>query len=237
MQHPAQDEPEKTVPVMFHGDEGKYSKGRSIMVMSWGTPLVHGTSMETRWPITVLPSRLMYCVDHQYITLNQLQAWLAERFNAGFNARVNGFRMAFMGTKGDWKFHVQLRPVCRRTPAADLICFDCEASKSNVLMLFTDVRVNASWIATARVQHESLPPMAAALGWHWHGYFADVLHTVWLGVGRDAVGSWVMELLDVGAVADLPVLFVEFDAWCRDNGIHHGIDQFTMADSRSRRLA
>jgi len=46
-----------------------------------------------------------------------------------------------------------------------------------------------------------------------------------------------MELLDVGAVADLPVLFVEFDAWCRDKRIHHGIDQFTMADFQVETLS
>lgn len=72
------------------------------------------------------------------------------------------------------------------------------------------------------------------------------LHDVPIVIGRMfvALTDWmalnfarVMELLDVGAVADLPVLYVEFDAWCRDKGIHHGIDQFTLADFQIETLS
>jgi len=199
--HPAQGDPDRTVPVLLHGDEGKYSKGRSIMVLSWGTPLVHGVSMETRFPITVLPSRLMYCVGHQYVTLDQLQAFLASSFDKAFRERVCTFRAAYMGVKGDWKFHVQLRPDFGRSAAADLICFDCMASQSVPGLLYTDVGPNAGWIATIQEQGDNLPPLAATPGWHWNSYFADVLHTVWLGVGRDAVGSWCPFQISVYALS------------------------------------
>jgi len=188
--HPAQQDPFKTVPIMLHGDEGKYTKGRSIMAVSFGTPLVHGFSLDTRWPITVLPSRLMHVDGHNYVTLDELQAFIADSFNKAFAARVQGFRAAYVGTKGDWKFHVQLRPLCGRTPAGDLICFDCQASSKNEALLHTDVSDTAAWITTIATQTTNLPPLAAAVGWHWNSYFADLLHTVWLGIGRDAVGTW-----------------------------------------------
>jgi len=38
------------------------------------------------------------------------------------------------------------------------------------------------------------------------------------------------ELLDAGAVQDLTVFFVEFDGWCKEHDLHHGLDTLTLAD-------
>lgn len=46
------------VPILLHGDEGQTLKKAPIFIWTWGSPLVHGASLDTRFIITVLHSVL-----------------------------------------------------------------------------------------------------------------------------------------------------------------------------------
>ena len=121
--HPALADPTKTSPVFLHGDEGAGNKKKPVLVLSISCPLVTGHSMDTKFPVVVLPSKYM-----TKKTWLELQEMLSKAFNKGWLKRVKGYRFAYAGTRGDWKWHVQLYPEEGVSYSSDHICFGCDAS-------------------------------------------------------------------------------------------------------------
>ena len=64
-------------------------------------------------------------------------------------------------------------------------------------------------------------------GWTVGSEYADCLHAVWLGVGRDLLGSLCLDLVAADpkyAIVDtwddrLRILLHEIQDWCREHGI------------------
>jgi hypothetical protein len=68
--------------------------------------------------------------------------------------------------------------------------------------LSTDISANATWMATIRTEPRAqiLPPLSDTVGWSFLSYLYDLLHGLWLGIGRDAVGAcgaWVLDLIEL----------------------------------------
>ena len=79
--------------------------------------------MDTKFPVVVLPSKYM-----TKKTWLELQEMLSKAFNKGWLKRVKGYRFAYAGTRGDWKWHVQLYPEEGVSYSSDHICFGRDAS-------------------------------------------------------------------------------------------------------------
>ena len=70
-------------------------------------------------------------------------------------------------------------------------------------------------------------PMKQLKGWTVGSEYADCLHAVWLGVGRDLLGSLCLDLVAADpkyAIVDtwddrLRILLHEIQDWCREHGI------------------
>lgn len=123
--HPARSS-SRTVPLFMHGDEGTGHKKKPVMVLSVGSPLSQGHSLDTRFPNLVMPGKLM-C----WKTKLEFQDFMAEGFNRCWKGLAGGYRGVYAGTRGDWKFHVQIFPEEGVSYTSELICFGCGASTTN----------------------------------------------------------------------------------------------------------
>ena len=121
--HPALQAPQKTIPLMLHGDEGTGVKKKPVLVLSVGTPLTTGDSFMTKFPCCLIAGKLM-CAE----TKLELQEFLSRGFNKGFHQRTRGYRSSFCGTKGDWKFHFQMWPESGCSFTSEEVCLGCRAA-------------------------------------------------------------------------------------------------------------
>jgi hypothetical protein len=151
--------------------------------------------------------------------------------------RVSGWRGYFFAVKGDWKFTAEAFRSSDRHFKSQMICNQCLASQ-NGPFAYTDVSPDAGWRFTCAVGiPRTFTPMQNALGFSWYGIMADLLHTVWLGIARDAIGSFLMDLIEfdqihygeLGTYDDrLGAAFVRFSAWTRVHGINSTVDQLDL---------
>ena len=98
--------------------------------------------------------------------------------------------------------------------------------------LSTDISANATWMATIRTEPRAqiLPPLSDTVGWSFLSYLYDLLHGLWLGIGRDAVGAWVLDLIELSEDVTLESLFTELCDYCQRHGLSHGLDGLSWAD-------
>ena len=141
------------------------------------------------------------------------------------------FRGIYAGFRGDMKFFVQLNPQDKASYTSENARSGCGASFRNPETACTDVRPDAGWVRTVRStpQPGQLPPLAAALGWSFLSYFVDLLHVVYLGVARDAVGSFIADLVEFCSET-LESLFDDLLQFCQCHNLHCGMTGLTWAD-------
>ena len=194
-------------------------------------------------------SRLPYYVPTQVIqadrfhyegtkceTLDSLQKCLAASLNMcnkPGDTTLRGYSLRLTIGKGDWKFRREWLQMPRSYLNADLICPRCFASgtagsqkpwldpvrerynNTADLLLAQDTRVGSDiWLHTVK-------------GWSPMGECADLLHAVWIGTTRDAVGSLLLDLAEwhPGAQAlttwdeRLKLLHAELLDFCGEHGI------------------
>ena len=78
--------------------------------------------------------------------------------------------------------------------------------KSDTGMSYSDCTDNVAWTTALRT-HESyllevpeLNPLTSIIGWHLGTLWADFMHSDWLGIRLQALGSTMVELIQEGAV-------------------------------------
>lgn len=221
--HPSRAQPEllsKTIPIRCHGDEGQGQKKSPLMILSWGSAVVHGDPLATRVLITVIPSKVYaknQTLDaiYRYLAYSfhalHLGRWPAEPFipgdavpNGGLQL-AHGFRCGFVGFKGDTKF-LKAAFAHRRNWQKALICPECYASRSDPLLNYLDMSPSAPWRCTveahphfvSNTRPEDLPPLFRIPGLRKELVHWDLLHVLFLGTGQDFCGSALLELVRLG---------------------------------------
>ena len=226
--HPGLTE-ERVIPLLLHGDEGAGPKKLPVLVVSVSCPLSRAESLNKKFPLIILPSKYL-CKE----TWLELQTVLSEGLNAAWHKRTRGYKSCFVGVKGDWKFHVQLFPSEGVSYTSDQICLCCGASKTDPSLLSTDLSDSAGWLSSVLEEPRNpanLPPLSKAAGWSFFCYFMDLLHTIWLGIGRDAVGSFIVDILECSSSSEtLATIFIDLGAYCDSNGIQHHLAGLTWSD-------
>jgi hypothetical protein len=204
-----------TIPIRVHGDEGTGQKKKGILVMQWQGCLRHASTLESKFLITTMPTRLYVKQNKVNVTLealNKFIAWSINQMSTGLWATsgearhlntlkagcelAGPWRAVFAGLKGDWKF-VKEATRCARGPSSRLVCPECFASSTDDMFNYADTRADAPWRMT-RVRHDhweentpadARPSISHIRGWHVSLVYWDLLHMLFLGVGQDFVGS------------------------------------------------
>ena len=168
------------------------------------------------------------------ITLMQIQKILVASLNQCADRSTNkelGCSAHYVLGKGDWKWRVEfLNPpryygkVGSRTPDSGL-CPRCFANRHNWLDVLHESFNNPEDIVAARDSAVGSDiPMKSLAGWHVDMEGPDTLHTIYMGCGRDLVGSLCIRAAEIcfdGATWDdrLSKLRAAMQTWCMDHGI------------------
>jgi hypothetical protein len=259
--HPARGmDLDRMIPIVLHGDDAPYCDTDSVLVMQWHPAMTHGPSLDLKCLFTLLSCHECVMVDGANRTLEVLHevwAWscsilltghwphagpqgpwdLQDRDNAVRAERVGtafagGFRLAFVGTKGDLKF---LKSMYRwdRHYQCNFCCPLCLAHKRIARLFYGNTLPNAPWRETVlsheNIMHEytakgTLPPIMSTPGWHAELSHLDLMHNLYLGVGPDVAASIMLEMLremfwgDAEPDVQLKKAHVRFLAWCTAHG-------------------
>ena len=174
--------------------------------------------------------------DHsgKNITLQQIQKVLVASLNKCAARETHnrlGCTAHYIMGKGDWKWRVEFLNQPRyygkvgSRASNSGICPRCFANKDNWLDVMNESFDKPEDIVAARASACGPGiPMEGLAGWHVDMELPDILHTIYLGCGRDLVGSLCMRAAETcfdGQTWDerLSKLRSSMQTWCMDNGI------------------
>ena len=165
------------------------------------------------------------------LTLEQLQADLVASLNtmASPDFHKSGVTVHVITAKGDWKYNHEFLQTPRfYGKAANTmqgLCMRCFANK-NTWMDLGEHWNNPEDVARARLTAVGNNVAIKTLsGWTPEMHVPDLLHTIFLGTGRDLIGSLCLEIIHesgfVGATFNerLACLRQQIQTWCMQHGI------------------
>lgn len=260
--HPAyQHDVRYVLPLRLHGDEGTMHGKTPGLVVQWQSLLQHASCWDSRFLVTIIPTRRCVTGNKWNFTwqgIFRALVWSFRCLLAGqevdgmpdnlrrprgvepITSKLAGvWRGCFVGIKGDGKWLKQVF-MPERDWSRRFICRDCWASRVLEELIYTDTRPSALWRLT-RETNERFLMHAAQNRWsmllelpgmHRDLIVDDLLHVLYLGMLKDAVGSALRVLTTAGwfAVAEGSVnaallqAFGRFEDWCRSQGITHNAD-------------
>ena len=174
-----------------------------------------------------------YDKEGRNVTLAQIQQALVTSFNRCCERGTNGVlgcTAHYVMGKGDWKWRVEFLRQPRhygniQSRHAIGVCPRCYANKHNWIDVLGESFNKAEDIESARATACG-PNMSihTLSGWHCDMEMPDVLHTIYLGTGRDLVGSLILQTAEAcfeGSTWDerLLQLRAAMQGWCVDNGL------------------
>ena len=168
------------------------------------------------------------------MTLAQIQKEIVASLNQcadRSNAKKLGATLHYVIGKGDWKWRVEyLRPSryygrVGSSGSQEGLCSRCFAGKDTWLDVTNEAFNNQADIEAARLT--AVGPtisMHQLSGWHCDMEVPDTLHTIYLGTGRDLVGSLCIQTAECcfrGATWDerLQELRQSMQQWCVQQGL------------------
>ena len=168
------------------------------------------------------------------MTLAQIQKEIVASLNQcadRSNAKKLGATLHYVIGKGDWKWRVEyLRPSryygrVGSSGSQEGLCSRCFAGKDTWLDVTNEAFNNQADIEAARLT--AVGPtisMHQLSGWHCDMEVPDTLHTIYLGTGRDLVGSLCIQTAECcyrGATWDerLRELRKSMQQWCVQQGL------------------
>lgn len=249
----------KVVPTFWHSDGAEVYKDVDWTVWSWTSSMVRDVDsrdskflvclVETQrlipetsckeitefiaWNLQVLESGVYPSKDHKGRALS------GRRARRAGNEIANGWRATFFGWQGDMKERVKMHRFTRNWQS-NFMCERCLATKHLPETTPYDFGSGAAWRKT-EVSHRTyvaltpepqLSPWIAVRGWRLDRCSDDLLHTVWLGVGKDLGGQMLFELAmsEYRAVQPgLDALHKECVAWHRAKGVCVTMRPWSMA--------
>ena len=182
-------------------------------------------------------------------TLMDLQTALADSLNLcnlPGQPHLDGFSIHVVASKGDWKYRREFLALPRHYGRKDFICARCMASAAqNADRPYIDPvreRFNAPESLEEAAATRVGPGIALlrVRGWDPACEQADLLHAFFLGTGRDAIGSLLLELAehwqDCAHLETwnqrLAFILSDFQKWASANGIRPStVDEISGSDS------
>jgi hypothetical protein len=151
--------------------------------------------------------------------------------------RCKGWRGCYVGLKGDWKYQCQALELFSQNWKSKNCCEMCLAAPDGIFN-YCNVGESAPWTYTTSVSSTNkLPSLGRVRGFSWYSNFADLLHVVWIGIGRDVVGGALMDLAESAAFSGsypdrLDLIHAEFMAWCgaQTPRVHAGLEGLALGD-------
>ncbi|CAE7228652.1 Cpr [Symbiodinium sp. CCMP2456] len=235
LNHPVQswsdNEKATAYPISIYGDEGQSKRSKNMLIIDWAPLASTKEPMYGKFPYVVIKSDRFHYAGDRNITLEHLQADLVNSLNHCAD-RGNGLgaTLHVVTGKADWKFRKewlqQSRFYGKIGHGTHGICARCFAAKHDWL----DVEEKFNNPADiARAQETAVGPnipFRELSGWSCNMEVPDVLHCVYLGSGRDLVGSIAMEMAErrqdlTGSTYDerLDCLRRDIQAWCGKHNI------------------
>ena len=190
----------------------------------------------------VIKSDFFHYDGDKNVTLSHLQHDLVMSLNqCSDKGNGLGATLHVVAGKGDWKWRKewlqQTRFYGKVTHGSHGICPRCFAAKND----WVDVKERFNNDEdVARAQETAVGEniaMKQLSGWSCNMEVPDLLHCIWLGTGRDLVGSRCLEMAEtrqdlVGATYDqrLASLRKDIQAWCAARGIRPStIDELSFS--------
>ena len=146
------------------------------------------------------------------------------------------FKIALVGSKGDWKYEKEFYEMIRCWSTLQ-ICTGCPATATPKFP-FTDYCPDACWLAGLLTEAESRSlmdnPLMQLSYWTCKMIWSDILHCVLWGCGRDFVSSVIKLLLwsclfGAGSWEQRVMLaFASFLSWCQRFGFKPSITTFAV---------
>ena len=171
-----------------------------------------------------------YLADGTNITLQQLQADLVSSLNqmASTEFHPTGVTIHVITCKGDWKYNHEFlqsrRFYGKSANSTEGLCMRCLANRTTWMDL-EEPWNNPQDLATARLTAVGNDiPIKGLSGWTPEMHVPDLLHTIFLGTGRDLIGALCMEIIHqpgfVGSTYNerLSSLRKRMQAWCVEHG-------------------
>ncbi|CAK9057732.1 unnamed protein product, partial [Durusdinium trenchii] len=203
--------------IMLHGDEGQGKSSKSVLVISWSAMGIGGKTSQCRFPFAVMRACNYAYKDGHNITLEALQNELVRSLNRCISENPCPLNLVYVAGKGDWKWKREWLQESRhygkaaKTSAGEgLICRRCFAGSAGKPWLdIQHERFNnaADLRDAAQTSCGQNIPLRRLCGWDQSMEVPDLLHTVWTGVAKDAVGSLMMDLAEFGPA------FIQFETW------------------------
>ncbi|CAE7252784.1 spen, partial [Symbiodinium necroappetens] len=190
----------------------------------------------------VIKSDFFHSDGDKNVTLSHLQHDLVMSLNqCSDKGNGLGATLHVVAGKGDWKWRKewlqQTRFYGKVTHGSHGICPRCFAAKND----WVDVKERFNNDADLALAQETAVGENIAMkqlsGWSCNMEVPDLLHCIWLGTGRDLVGSLCLEMAEtrqdlVGATYDqrLASLRKDIQAWCAARGIRPStIDELSFS--------
>ena len=237
----------------------RLSSPNRVLILSTMSAMVSGCSWDTRWLFTLIDTRIMVKGKTLSQLLEFYRKGLAQLFTGLWpamnladgspwprgglswnrrNQRLAGaFCFAFAGLKGDleWRRDAMFE---HRNYGANRCCPKCLASKNAGETFYGDVRETAGWRSTLIGTASYLDnmrrrsPIVDLPGWHVDLTLWDLMHNLYIGVGRDAAASAIVLLVELGywqggVDCSLVSASQAFRVWCKANHVKPPGKSFT----------
>ena len=140
-------------------------------------------------------------------------------------------KIYFVGARGDWKFKGYATG--HHEYNAEKCCDSCEVGMSATPYM-SDLRITPSWLPTIKIPQLECA-LTNILGWHSQAFFADPTHTLYLGCGRDLIGTLLVVIAKVAHPEQcldvaLSEMILEIRSWCSERGLPFTCQSLCKAD-------
>jgi hypothetical protein len=240
------------VPISFHSDGVVIFKYGEMTIWSWSCPIVRGEALHTKHVVCVVPTSLL--APNTEAEIVQILAWSlmslkhgvfpsenhlgSDWDSVGDNFRHNlsgkqlaaNYRGIFMFWKGDHKERKRVHQL-QRSWQSNYICERDMAAKHVTELSFGDTTATAGWRLTSFGPHldtVTLSPWKLIPTFSHERVLDDLMHILYLGIGRDLTASIIVDLCQRGEIVSPEALWYNLREWSSQNKLFFNSPIFTM---------
>lgn len=232
-------------PSGFHGDAAQVFQDRKVLQLTWSSILARGPTLDTRFPIAMLPCDLMLDNNRTIKPILQAVAWSfrvlsdgvlpeldmfgrplgrrASAFGQPGQSLAGGLTFSLVEYRGDWEWHYQHWQLTNFWTTFE-ICHCCKAALAGE-MVYSDFREGAPHVQARRTTREFVmarpdhPMLSLPFALCYIRHCA--MHVCNLGIGRLLSASVILDLASAGMFGpgpmktQLEVATADLRSWAR----------------------
>ena len=193
------EEESELFPLALFGDEVEVFDRQQYMAINWSSECspFSGNAQVSRFLIGLIPTTAYHLHGKVNVTLQAVMSVITASVNKLICDGVLGLKCIFTSLRGDWKFLCQVLAL-KVGPSSNRICFLCQATL-DMQVPYTDASSQAAWRRSPHTSENDIwwvrPSVADLIGFQVDLVAVDLMHTFFLGVGRDACASVLTWLL------------------------------------------